>query len=75
MLKPAMKQNCKPLSNWDDPQPRFVNGPHSEARTWPDPEITNPNSTFGFEARVRPESRIYRVSQDLRNRGYGGVAK
>jgi len=28
-----------------------------------------PSSTFIFEARFRPESRIYRVSQDMRNCG------
>jgi len=62
-----MKQSL--CQNADDPQPRVVNKPHVEARTRPEPEITSPNLAFMFKAWFRPESQIYRVSQDLHNCG------
>jgi len=37
-----------------------VNGPHLEARTRPGPDVY-------FEARIKPESQLYRASQDIRN--------
>jgi len=52
----------------DDPQPRFVNGPHFEARIRPE-ITTSPNLTLMFKARFRPKSKMSRVSQDLRNCG------
>ena len=48
-------------------QVRVVNGPHFDVQTRPEPEITSPNPTFMFEARFRPKSQIYRVSQDMPN--------
>jgi len=47
---------------------RGVSRPHFEARTRPEPE-PGPRPTFIFEARFKPESQIYRVSQDKRNCG------
>jgi len=46
---------------------RVANGPHFEARARIHKPEPGPSQKFIFEARFRPESQIYRVSQDKRN--------
>jgi len=68
MLNSAMKQKCKPLQC---KKIRITRNPglYTGLNLKPEREITSPNLTFMFKAQFRPESQIYRVSQDVRNCG------
>jgi len=46
---------------------RVVNGPHFEARARNHKHKSGPSPTFIFEARYRPESHLYQVSQGMGN--------
>ena len=75
MLKSAIKNNCKSLS-----QHRVLNEPHFETWTRHEPEITSPKlqartRNLILKPDLRPEAKFTEWVEICATAGIGGVAK